>query len=81
MHASLMKIGNSQGIRLPKAVIEQAGLKKDLDLEVVDDAVIIRSAKQARAGWAEAAKICHAKGDDHLGDSDATVTDFAGDWK
>jgi antitoxin MazE len=81
MHIALVKIGNSQGVRLPRAVIEQAGLERDLDLEVVDGAVIIRSAKHVRAGWAEAARDCHARGGDAQDDWDAVTGDFAGDWK
>jgi antitoxin MazE len=81
MHASLVKIGNSHGVRLPKAVIQQAGLHEDLDLKVVNGAVVIRAAKQTRAGWAEAARICHGHDEDHLGDWDATINDFSGGWR
>lgn len=51
----LVRIGNSRGIRLPKPVIEQAGLSDDVELEVRDGAVVIRSAAGTRTGWAEAA--------------------------
>lgn len=78
MHANLVKIGNSRGIRLPKRVIEAAGLKDDLDLEVRDGAVIVRNAHTTRSGWAEAAAACHAAGEDELSDWDATADD--GDW-
>jgi len=78
MHASLVKIGNSRGVRLPKNVIEAAGLEDDLDLEVRDGAVIIRNAANARSGWAEAAAACHNAGDDALSDWDVTSND--GDW-
>jgi len=78
MHANLVKIGNSRGIRLPKSVIEAAGLKDDLDLEVHDGAVIVRNAHTTRGGWAEAAAACHAAGEDELSDWDATADD--GDW-
>jgi len=78
MHASLVKIGNSRGVRLPKAVIEAAGLSDDLDLEVRDGAVIIRNAAMMRHGWDLAAKQCHAAGDDALADWDITRDD--GDW-
>jgi antitoxin MazE len=71
MQASLVRIGNSHGVRLPKAVIEAAGLKDVLDLEVRDGAVIIRNARTTRSGWAEAAVACHAVGDDVLEDWDA----------
>ena len=78
MHASLVRIGNSRGVRLPKNVIEAAGLQDDLDLEVRDGAVIIRNAATARSGWAEAAAACHAAGEDDLSDWDVTSDD--GDW-
>jgi antitoxin MazE len=78
MHASLVKIGNSRGVRLPKTVIEAAGLKDDLDLDVRDGAVIVRNAKTLRDGWADAAAACHAAGQDDLKDWDATSND--GDW-
>ncbi len=78
MHTSLVKIGNSRGVRLPKSVIEAAGLKADLDLEVRDGAVIIRNAQTTRSGWAEAAAACHAAGEDALDDWDAATDD--GDW-
>lgn len=81
MRATLVKIGNSQGVRLPKVVIEQAGLTRDLELEFIDGAVIIRSAKTIREGWAEAARSCHENRDDSMGEWDSTTADFAGDWK
>ena len=81
MHATLVQIGNSQGVRLPKAVIEQAGLGRDLDLTVADGAVMIRSAKSTRVGWAEAARACQAASGKDLARWDALVGDFDGEWK
>ena len=78
MHVSLVRIGNSRGVRLPKTVIEAAGLKDDLDLEVRDGAVVIRNAQTRRHAWAEAAAACHAAGQDALEDWDVTSDD--GDW-
>jgi antitoxin MazE len=80
MHTTLIKVGNSQGVRLPKAVIEQAGLERDLDLVVEDGAVVIRPAKKIRDGWEIAAAKCRAEGDDILEDWDSTANDFDGDW-
>ena len=76
MRINLVTIGNSQGVRLPKAVIEQAGLTDELDLEVDGDAIIIRPCKETRQGWEEAAAACHAAGEDDLEDWDATVGDL-----
>lgn len=80
MHTTLIKVGNSQGIRLPKAVIVQAGLEKDLDLVVENGAVIIRPARKVRDGWQAAAAECRASGDNKLKDWDSTANDFDGDW-
>lgn len=78
MQATLVRIGNSRGVRLPKTVIEAAGLKDGLDLEVREGTVIIRNARIARSGWAEAAAACHATGEDALEDWEAVADD--GDW-
>lgn len=78
MHVHLVKIGNSRGVRLPKSVIEAAGLKDDLDLEVRNGAVIIRNAQTTRRGWAEAAAACHADGQNAVGAWDAAIND--GGW-
>ncbi len=80
MQANLINIGNSKGVRLPKAVIEQAGLTDKLDIEVSGGAVIIRSGNRPREGWESAASACHTSGEDRLDDWDATVGDFEGNW-
>jgi antitoxin MazE len=81
MRIELVQIGNSQGIRLPKVVIEQAGLSKELELEVSSGGIVIRPVNKTRQGWAEAAKACRADGNDSLGEWDTTLGDFDGEWK
>ncbi len=80
METNLISIGNSKGVRLPKAVIEQAGLTSPLEIEVSGDAVIIRSARRSREDWSSAAAACHRAGEDRLDDWDATIGDFEGAW-
>jgi len=80
MQAKLISIGNSRGVRLPKAVVEQAGLTDELDIKVAGDAVIIRSAKRPRENWESAAAVCHQSGEDQFPDWDATAGDFEGEW-
>ena len=75
MQVSLIKIGNSKGIRLPKAIIEQTGMEDEIDLQVEDGKVVLSPTKQRRAGWAQAAKTCHQAGHDDLGDWDNTLND------
>jgi antitoxin MazE len=56
MKARLVRIGNSRGVRLPKAVIEQVGLDDEIELSVEDNRVIITAASPPRSGWAAAAR-------------------------
>ena len=80
MLVNLVRIGNSKGVRLPKAVIEQAGLTDEIDLEVRDGKVILSPAKQSRTEWDVAAQACHEADEDALSDWDATLNDFEGSW-
>ena len=56
MKARLIRIGNSRGVRLPKAVIDQVGLDDDIELRVEQNRVIITASAPPRSGWADAAK-------------------------
>ena len=47
----LIRIGNSRGIRLPKPVIEHAGIEDDVDLTLQDGRVIIEAAGHPRSDW------------------------------
>lgn len=56
MKTRIVRIGNSRGIRLPKPLIEQAGLGEEVELRVQEGAILIQSTSEPRAGWAEAAR-------------------------
>lgn len=51
MKAQIIKIGNSKGIRIPKSVIEECDLKKEVNLKVKGKKIVISSSEQARNGW------------------------------
>ena len=65
----IVQIGNSKGIRVPKALLEQAQLPDEIELQAEHGRLIVRAAQGPRAGWAEAAKAMHALGDDQLLDA------------
>lgn len=71
MKARIVRIGNSQGIRIPKVVLEQTHLSGEVELQVGDRQIIIRSVKEPREGWAEKFRAMAARGDDKLLDADA----------
>jgi antitoxin MazE len=55
MHLQLRRIGNSQGVILPRPMLQQVGIEKEVDIEVVDGAIILRPTKQhPRDGWEKA---------------------------
>ena len=66
----LVKIGNSQGIRIPKVLLQQLRLTDTIELEVQDDQLIVRASSSPRAGWAAQFKQMAAAGDDQLLDDD-----------
>ncbi len=55
--AKIIKIGNSQGIRIPKPIIALANLENiELDFVVLDSGLLITPDKKARIGWVNRAK-------------------------
>jgi antitoxin MazE len=64
MRARVIKIGNSQGLRIPKPILEQTGIMDDVEIEVEKNQIIIRPVKYAREGWDKAFKMMREKGDD-----------------
>jgi antitoxin MazE len=66
MRTRIVRIGNSQGIRIPKPLLEQTGLRDEVEVSVQDDALIIRPARKPRAGWADAFREMARRGDDAL---------------
>lgn len=68
MKTKLVRIGNSRGVRLPKPLIDEAGLTEDVELTVREGEVVIRPFSDVRTGWATAAKRLGASGvlDDYV---------------
>ncbi len=69
MKTRIVQIGNSRGIRIPKPILEQTGMKGEVEIRVEDDTLIIRPARKRRAGWAAAFREMARRGDDALMDA------------
>lgn len=80
MKTRLVRIGNSRGIRLPKPLIEQAGLGENLELWVTDGSIILSRSKRPRQGWAEAAAELAERADDGLLDAPASTLFDEEEW-
>jgi antitoxin MazE len=66
MRAKIVRIGNSQGVRIPKPLLEQAALGTDVELTVADRTIVIARAAPPRAGWSAAFAAMADAGDDAL---------------
>jgi antitoxin MazE len=60
----IVRIGNSQGVRIPKALLEWCYLQGEVELEPRSDYLILRSAKKPRGGWDTAFEAMAKQGDD-----------------
>jgi antitoxin MazE len=76
----IVRIGNSRGLRLPKALIEQAELSDEVELRAEPGRLIVQSVREPRLGWAEAAKRMHAAGEDKLLDEPTSTHFDEGEW-
>ena len=74
MKTTLIPIGNSRGIRIPKPLIEQCGLTGTIEMDVRDSTILIYSARHPRSGWGKAFKQMAQAGDDKLLDAEPVPT-------
>ncbi len=62
MKSKIISIGNSKGVIIPASFIKDLGLQDSVEMEVVENALVIRPVAIARSGWEERIAAA-AKGD------------------
>ncbi len=77
----IIKIGNSQGIRIPKLLLEQSGIHTEVEIEVQGDHLTIRTAPRLRTGWDEAFATMAKEQDDVLLDEVNTTNWDQVEWE
>jgi antitoxin MazE len=80
MKSRLIRIGNSRGVRLPKPLIEEAGLQEEVEVQIRGNALVITSHSQPRTGWAEAARQMRERGHDRLLDGPTSTRFDDEEW-
>ena len=70
----LIAIGNSKGIRLPKALIQKYGWSNSLILEERGDGIFLHGPKKNKLSWRDTYRAMAVAGEDWR-DLDATVAD------
>lgn len=67
MRTTIRKMGNSQGVIIPKPLLIQIGLEGEADLVVENNAIVLRKPKDnPREGWADASRKLAENSDDGL---------------
>ena len=57
MRTSIVRIGNSRGVRIPKAILSQCRLGDAVELEPHPNRLVIRPVRHPRSGWDEAFRL------------------------
>ena len=81
MKTKIVRIGNSRGVRIPKPLLEEAGLDGQVSLRVVEGGIMIESQRAPRAGWSDAAALANERGDDTLLDDTIPTRFDEIDWE
>jgi antitoxin MazE len=81
MLVSVIPIGNSRGIRIPKHIITELNIEDKVEMEVQDNEIVIRRiGKRSRQGWDELFSEMHKRSEDELLISD-TLKNNSFEWE
>ena len=81
MRRRIVPIGNSRGLRIPKAILEQCRIEDEVELRTEGDRIIISPVKKSpRQGWDQAFKRMREVGEDRLLFDERVDADFK-DWE
>jgi antitoxin MazE len=64
MKISVVRIGNSKGIRLNKMLLDKYQIHDEVDLIMEEEFILIKPVSKSRKGWDDAFSKMKAKGDD-----------------
>ncbi len=81
MRLHVIRIGNSRGVRIPRAVLEACGIDEEVDMKVDSRRIILEPRRSPpRTGWAESLREMHLRGEDRLLLPEATDAEFK-EWE
>ena len=66
MEVSIIKIGNSKGLRLNKSLLDKYNIKDKVEVILEEGQIVLRPIDNPRKGWDEAFKEMHENQDDQL---------------
>ena len=81
MEVSVIKIGNSRGIRFSKTLIERYNIRDSVDLILDKGQIIIKPLSRPIRGWEKAFMEMSANGDDKLIINDIFEDENLEEWR
>ena len=81
MEVSVIKIGNSKGIRIKKTIIERYDIRDSVEMILEKGHIIIKPVAEPRKGWDKAFIEMHDNGDDKLIIPDIFEDENPEEWK
>jgi antitoxin MazE len=81
MEVSVIKIGNSKGIRLSKTLLDKYNIKDTVDLSLEKGQIVIKPLSAPRKGWEKAFQAMSENGDDGLLINDIFEDEELEEWK
>lgn len=81
MKIPIINIGNSKGIRLPKALLEQYNISDTIELILEKGRIILKPKSTPRKGWEKSFKQMNKDGDDVLLIDDVFEDETFEEWK
>ena len=77
----IVRIGNSRGIRIPRTLLDEAELPEEVELHAEPGRLVVEGVRDARNGWAAAARRMRSRSDDRLLDGPTSTKFDREEWK
>jgi len=81
MEVSVIKIGNSKGIRLSKTLLDKYNIQDTVEVILEKGQIVIKPLSRPRKGWEKAFKKMTENGDDRLLINDVFDDENLEEWK
>lgn len=81
MEVSIIRIGNSKGIRLSKTLLERYHFKDKAEIVMKNGHILLKPVHSRREGWEKRFKQMHKNGEDQLLFNDLFEEEGPEEWK
>ncbi|NOU48573.1 MAG: AbrB/MazE/SpoVT family DNA-binding domain-containing protein [Bacteroidales bacterium] len=81
MEASIIKIGNSKGLRLSKSILEKYNIGEKVEIILEKGRIILKRIENPRKNWEAAFQKMHTENDDQLLVNDVFDSETFEEWK